>query len=74
MYASHGVPVKASPNRRGENLAITITQCQRTQCVQRSHDEAIVVDVGGLGNENSSARSELYRNKATRKHMLINFE
>ena len=30
MHTSHGVPVKASANRRGENLAITIAQSQRT--------------------------------------------
>ena len=30
MYASHGVPLKASTDRRGKNLALTITQCQRT--------------------------------------------
>ena len=26
MYTSHGVPLKASANRRGENLALTITR------------------------------------------------
>ena len=30
MYTSHGVPLKASANRRGENLAITVAQCQQT--------------------------------------------
>ena len=63
--------VESTPGRRGENLALTIAQCQWTWCVWRSHDEAVVVDIGGLGNENSSARSKLCRNSATRKHMLI---
>ena len=26
MFASHGIPLKASADRRGKNLAITITQ------------------------------------------------
>ena len=30
MYASHGVPVKASTNCRGKNLAIAIARRQRT--------------------------------------------
>ena len=29
MYASHSAPLKASANRRGENLAVAIKQCQR---------------------------------------------
>ena len=48
----------------------SITLCRRTWCVRRSHDEAIAVDVGGLGNENGSARSKLCRNKATLKLVL----
>ena len=51
MYTSRGVPLKASADRRGENLAVTKTKCQRTNCVQRSHIKADVVDIGGLGNE-----------------------
>ena len=39
------VPVKASANRSSENLAIKITQ------FWRSHNKAIVVDIGELGNE-----------------------
>ena len=31
MYTSHGVPLKASANRRGENLAITFAHRQLAQ-------------------------------------------
>ena len=51
MYTSHGVPLKESADRRGKNLTITITQGQRSQCIRRSHDETIVVDVGRVGEE-----------------------
>ena len=67
MYTSHGVPVKASANRCGENLAITVVQCQRVQRVQRPHNPAVVVDIGGFGDESSSARGKLHRNRAPRE-------
>ena len=31
MHTSHGVRLEASANRRGENVAVAITQFQRTQ-------------------------------------------
>ena len=43
------------------------------KCVRRSH-KAIDVDIGGLGNENGSARSKLRGNRATFKHMFIRVE
>ena len=59
MYTSHGVPLKASANCRGEDLAVAITQRQRTWCLRRSHNTAIVIDIGGFGNEHSSAPDKL---------------
>ena len=70
---THGVSMKASANRRCENLAITVTQRQRTQCVRPSH-KAIVVHIGGLGNENGSTRSKQCRDGATLKYMFIRVE
>ena len=67
---NHGVPMKASADC-GENLAITRTQCQRAQRVRRPHNTAVVVNVRGRGNENSSARSKLRRNRATFEHVLM---
>ena len=52
--SSHGVPLKASANHHSENLAVAITQRQRTQCLRRSHNTAIVIDIGGFGNKHSS--------------------
>ena len=63
MFSSHGVPFKASANRRGKNLAITITQGYKKQRVRRSHNEAIVIDVGGLGNEDRPTCSKLKRDE-----------
>ena len=54
MYASHGVPMKASTNGRSKKLALAIAQCQRTKRVWRSNNPSIVVDVRGLGDEDSS--------------------
>ena len=39
----------------------------------KSHNTAIVVDIGGSGNENSSARGKLCWNKATLNHVLVRF-
>ena len=66
--------MKDSANRRGENLAITITKRQRTQCVGRFHNKPIVVDIGGLGNENISTHRKLRRDSATLKHMFVRVE
>ena len=68
---SPDVPVNASVNRRGNNFAITITKCHRTMCIQRSHDETIVVDIGGHGNENGSTRGKLCRDSDTLKQMFV---
>ena len=45
-------------------------QCQRTQCVWRFHNMTIVVNIGGIGNENGPNRSKLCRDSATLKHMF----
>ena len=69
MYASLGEPMKASANRRGENLAITIALCQRKWSVRRSHNTAVVMDIGRFGDEHGAACSELRRN--TFEHILL---
>ena len=51
MYASHGVPMKASTDGSSKKLAIAIAQSQRTKCVWRSNDPSIVIDVRGLGEK-----------------------
>ena len=73
-YASHGVPMKASANHRGQNLAITIAQCQRTWSVQRSHKTAVVIDIGRFGNEHGSACGKLRRNRTTFEHTFVRIE
>ena len=54
MDTSHDVPLKDSANRRGENLAITITVSMDV-VPPAILQTAIVVDVGGFGNEDSLA-------------------
>ena len=34
MFASHGVPMKASTNSRGKEFAVAIAKCQRTKCIR----------------------------------------
>ena len=53
--------------KRGDYLAITITQCQRTKCVWRSPNETFVVDSGRFVDENGPARSKFCGDSATVK-------
>ena len=55
MYASHGVPMKASTDGRSEKFAIAIAQRQWTKSVWRSiNPSKDVIDVGGLGVKKKS--------------------
>ena len=51
MYASHGVPMEASTDRRSEKFAIAIAQRQWAKRVRRSNHPSIVIDVNGLGDK-----------------------
>ena len=55
MCASHGIPLKASADRRAKNLAISIKQGQRFRRVRRSHCEAVVNDIRKFENKNRTA-------------------
>ena len=76
MKTSHGLPVKASADRRLENLAITIAQCQLSTDVRRQ----AISRYGPcyrhrkIWDENVSARSKLRRNRATFEHILKSIE
>ena len=61
--ASHGVPMKASTDGRSKKFAIAIAKCQRTKRVWRSNNPSIVIDVRGLGDEDSSTLSKVIRER-----------
>ena len=74
MYATHGVPLEASTDSRGEKFAIAIAQCQWTQCVWRSNNSSIVIDVRGLGNKNRPTLSEMFWNGSPFQQRLVSIK
>ena len=68
MYTSHGIPLKASANCRGENLALAITQRPRTQCLWRSHNTATVIDVKRFRHNRDQTTSPFSGRHFDQKH------
>ena len=74
MYASHGVPMKASTDGRSKKFAIAIAQCQGTKCVCRSNDPSIVIDIRGLGDEDNSTLSKMLWNGTSFQQRSVSIE
>ena len=70
MYASHGVPVKASTNGRSKNFAITTAQRQWSKRVWRSNNSFVVINVRGLGDKDRPTSSNMFRNGTSFQQIL----
>ena len=72
--ASSGIPVQAEAYRCGDDLAVTITQSERAQCIKSSHNETIVFSSRRFGNEDGSAPGKVCGDSTTLKHTFVCIE
>ena len=71
MKTSHCVPLKASANRCGKNLAITLHRVDGRSASGDLTIKPLLSTSEDLGIQNSSARGKLHRNWATHNHMFV---
>ena len=74
MDAPHSVPLKASTCGRCKELTVTIAQCQWTECIWRSNNSSIVIDVRRFGYKDRSAYSKMFRNSSSFQQVLVGIE